>query len=646
MFNLFRSRDKLVRYLLGAMLLVVAASMVTYLIPNSGYTNTTDGSDPILADVGGSKITLAETQAAVDRMVKSGRLPPDALEVYLPQFLDQMIQERAAVSAFEQMGIKISDEEVLIGIMSVFPQFFQNGKLTSKDQLEQQLASQNLTLQEAIDGMREQLMLRKVQNITSTGVVVTPQELSQALIQAHEKARIQYIAFPPAKFRDQVKPTSEELHQVFEKDRAQYMVPQKRSFQVVVADQAKVESSLTISDAQLRQMYSTSMDNFRMPERVKVRHILLMTQGKSDAEKKQALAKAQDLLKQLRGGADFADLAKKNSQDPGSAQNGGDLGFIVKGQTVPEFEKVAFSAKPKDISDVVTTQYGYHILQVLEKEPARVKPFDEVKASLADQMKKQGVNDKMQMLADQAHSELEKAPGSAADVAKKLGLEVVTVEKGSAGEAIPDLGVSPEIDNALAAMKPNDVSPVMTLPANRLAVVVLKDVVPAHKAEFADVEAQVRDRVVLQKAQQLAQEAAKSAADKVRAGEDMEKVAKSFKLEAVTSADVGRVDSVEGLGPASYVSDAFKKPVGSVLGPVPIQDRNVVYKVLDHQTADPANVAPAERESVLVGLKQQKAKTQYDLFLDSVVSKLRADKKLKIHPESMQRLVAQYKQSR
>ena len=89
MFNLFRSRDKLIRYLLGAMLLVVAASMVTYLIPNTGYTNTTDGSDPILADVGTLKVTLAETQAAVDRMVKSGRMPADMMESYLPQFVDQ-----------------------------------------------------------------------------------------------------------------------------------------------------------------------------------------------------------------------------------------------------------------------------------------------------------------------------------------------------------------------------------------------------------------------------------------------------------------------------------------------------------------------------------------------------------------------------
>src|ERR1700674_1491639 len=194
------------------------------------------------------------------------------------------------------MGIRVTDEEVLIGLMSVYSQYFQNGKLTSKDQLEQQMASQGVTLQDGIDGMRQTLLLRKVQNITSTGVVVTPQELDQALAQAHEKSQIAYIAFPPAKFRDQAKPTPEEVRQSFERERAQYVVPEKRSFQVLVADQAKVEASLVVSDAELRQAYSGSMDNFRVPERERGRHILLMTQGKSDAEKKQALTTAQDMM--------------------------------------------------------------------------------------------------------------------------------------------------------------------------------------------------------------------------------------------------------------------------------------------------------------------------------------------------------------
>jgi hypothetical protein len=194
-------------------------------------------------------------------------------------------------------------------------------------------------------------------------------------------------------------------------------------------------------------------------------------------------------------------------------------------------------------------------------------------------------------------------------------------------------------------MKPKDVSQVLSLPANRLVIVVLNEVIPQRKADFTDVESQVRDRLILQKAQQLAADAAKSAADKIRSGEDIEKVAKSFKLDAAKPAEFGHVDSVEGLGPATYVSDAFKQPVGSVIGPVMIQDRSVVYKILDRQTADAKDFAK-ERESVLAELKQQKARNQYDLMLDSIVSRLRADKKLKIHPEAMQRLMAQYKQAR
>ena len=442
MFNLFHSNAKFMRYLLGGLLLLVAVSMVTYLIPGTGMTSSTGGNvDNIVAEVGSQTVTAEEVKAAVDRLVGSGQLPRDAVSVYLPQMADQMIQDRAVMYAFDKMGLKVTDEEVLVGLMSLYPDLFKDGKLTSTDKLAQVLETQQrLTLADGVESMRKQLLLRKVQNLAYSTVVVTPQEVDKAIIQKHQTAKIEYIAFPPAKFRDQVKPTPEELRKRFETSRAQYMLPEKQSFQVLVADQAKMAQTMAVTDAQLRSAYSSSMDSFRFPERVKARHILLMTQGKSDAEKKAALSKAQDLLKQVKKGADFAELAKKNSQDPGSAQNGGDLGFIVRGQTVPEFEKFAFSAKPKEISDIVTTEYGYHIIQALEKEPARVKPFEEVKGSIEEQLKKQGVNEKMQAAADQARAALQKAPGSAAEVAKQLGLEFIPVTKADAGQPIPIAG--------------------------------------------------------------------------------------------------------------------------------------------------------------------------------------------------------------
>jgi peptidyl-prolyl cis-trans isomerase D len=642
MFNLFRSRDKAVRYLLGGLLLLVAASMVTYLIPGYSSTTGTSTNDTIVAEIGNEKLTTQEVQQTLERFMNSGQLPREMAELYLPRFLDQMIRQRALVYEFSRMGLTVSDDEVYIGLMSEYPNFFQNGQLASQEQFEQALAQQGMTLQETIDNMRRQLVLRKVQNMALAGVVVTPQEVQEALIRKDEKAKVSYVAFPPAKFRDQVKATPDDVRKTFDSHRAEYTIPEKLSFQVLVVDQTKVEESLAVSDAQVRARYSTSMDNFRMPERVHARHILLKTTGKSDAEKKALQAKAQDLLKQLKAGADFADLAQKNSEDTGTGQRGGDLGWVVRGQTVPEFEKTVFSLKPKEMSNVVTTEYGYHMVQVLEKEPARVKPFEEVKADLIKELKSEGVNDKMQSTADQVRAALEKSPGSAAQIAKQFNVELVTVTKGNPKEAIPTLGVSPEIDNALASMKNNEVSQVLALPANRLAVVLLTDRIATRPEEFDEVEDKVRDRVIMDKAQLIAADKAKDAAERLRAGEDMDKLAKSMKLEVVTSTEFGHNDAVEGIGSSTYVEDAFTKPVGTILGPLDVQGRKVVCKVVAKQAADPAKVV-GQRDAVVSEIKQKKAVEQNDLFLDSVLTKLVADGQVKIHRDAIKTLTAAFK---
>ncbi len=636
MFSFFRSTHKAKQYMLGGIMLILAASMLTYLT-QTGLTSASD--DQTLAEVGDLKITANEAQQAINRLVQTGRLPADTADVYLPQYVDQLIQDRAMVYEFGKLGMTVSDDEVLAGIMSIFPQYFTNGKLTNKDALEQQLASQNASLDDLVSQMREGIMAKKVDSLAMSGIVVSPQEVDQELKQKHEKAQIEYVAFPAAKFRDQVKPTHDELVQAFNRLKKTYTLPEKRSFQVLVADQAKIEQTIQVTDAQLHAAYAANMDSFRTPERVKVRHILLMTQGKSDAEKKAALAKAQDLLKQIKGGADFADLAKKNSQDPGSAQNGGDLGFIVRGQTVPEFEKFAFSAQPNQISDIVTTEYGYHIIQVVGKEPARVKPFDEVKAALTDELKKQGVADKMQMIADQARAALAKSPGSAAEIAKQYGLDFDNVTNGAMAEPIPNLGVSPEIDGALQGLKPNEVTPVLVLPMNRMAFAVLLSRTPSRPAEFSEVEDKIRAQYIDQMSEQRAVLAAKDAYEKLKAGEDVEKFAKSSKMDYTKSAEFTRNDSVEGLGPAAYVLDAFTKPVGTLVGPVPIEGRQIIYKVINHQEADLKQYA-AERDATVNELKQRKAREQSELLLDSLLAKARADGKVKIHQDTLKTLEA------
>jgi peptidyl-prolyl cis-trans isomerase D len=651
MFNLFRSRQKAVRYLLGGILMIVALTMVVTLIPGIGSTTASNGNDTVIAEIGGNKLTAQEVTAAASRAIQGQRLPPEMLQVYLPQLIDGIIGQRALVYEFQRLGLTATEDEVYAKMASAYPSFFPNGQMDKehKAQLEMALGQQNMTLQDAIDGATQGVLLEKIQNLEFAASVVTPKEVDEAINRKFDKAKINYVSFPPGKFRDEVKVTPEELKKFFDGHRQglsgpQYMIPAKYSFEVLVLDQDKVAQSIAVTDAQLRAAYSTNMDNFRTPERVHARHILVMTQGKPDADKKQLLAKAQDVLKQLKNGGDFAKLAEKNSDDTNNAPKGGDLGWIVRGQMVPDFEKAVFALKPGETSDIVTTQYGYHIAQVLEHEQARVKPFDEVKGGLADELRKQNVADKMQSMSDEIRAALAKSPGSAAAIAKQYGADIVTVTNSERGQAIPTLGASPEIDNALAAMKVNEVSQVLTLPANRLAIAVLTGVTPGRQAELSEVEAKVKDDFITDRSSVIAAEKAQQAFARIKAGEDMAKVAKSMKLTVNEPAAFTHADSIDGLGGAQYVEDAFTKPVGTVLGPIKVSGSgilpvSVIYQVVDQQHVDPAKL-PGERAVILQQLKQEKGQREDALFQDSILSRLVAEKKVVIHKDAIKRLLA------
>jgi peptidyl-prolyl cis-trans isomerase D len=314
---------------------------------------------------------------------------------------------------------------------------------------------------------------------------------------------------------------------------------------------------------------------------------------------------------------------------------------------VPEFDKAVFALKQGDLSDIVNTEFGYHIIKVDEKENARVKPFEEVKADLAAEVKKQRITEKMQTTADQMHDALAKAPGSAAEIAKRFGVEIATVTDSTAGSPVPTLGSVPEIDNALAQMKPNDVSPVLALPANRLVVAVLTAREAARPAIFEEVESKVRDRLIstiVGGPGGIADVKAKEAAEKLRAGEDFEKVAKEYKLDVSSPAEFGPNDSVEGLGQAAYVKEAFTHPVGSIIGPTKIMDRNIIYKVTARLEPDMAAFA-AEKESIRSTIRQQRANERWNLFMDSVTSKLTSDGKLKVNKDLVLKLAAALKRS-
>ncbi|HWY46640.1 MAG TPA: peptidylprolyl isomerase, partial [Bryobacteraceae bacterium] len=397
MFDLFRSRAKAVRILLGVMLGMVALSMLLYLIPGAGTTTAADQNDQVVAEIGKDVLTLHDVELGIQQQLRSQQIPPDLVQVIIPQQVDQMVEERAIAYEAKLLGFDISDQDLATAIRST--QFGTLNAQQYRDAVEQMGES----VGQFENNTRSGMALLALESLAIEGVVVSPAEVEAEYKRRNDKIKLDYLGFDPTVLAGQVKPTPEQLKAYYDKNKNFFTQPETRDVQLIVADQAQIGQSIQISDAQVESYYNSHKDQYRTPERVQARHILIKTTGKTQAEVPQLKAKAEDLLKQIKGGADFGPLAQKNSEDPGSAAKGGDLGWIVRGQMVKNFEDTVFSLKPKEISNVVTTEYGFHIIQVMAKEPARLRTLEEVKPEIVGNLRNQQVFDLMQNLADQAH---------------------------------------------------------------------------------------------------------------------------------------------------------------------------------------------------------------------------------------------------
>ena len=645
MFDLFRSRDKAVRILLGALLVLVAFSMLTYLVP-SYNTGGSSGSDMVIAEIGKDSITLAETQRLIQATIRSRQLPVDILPTYIPQMVDQMVTERAMAMEAERLGLQVSDADVADTIRQMAPGLFPDGKFVGKDAYASMLAQQNMTIDQFEADLKRQVMITRLRDIAMEGTIVTQSEIEAAFRKKNEKIKVEFVRLTADKYKAESQPTTQEMLDFYKANTARYTSPEKKNLTVLIADQTKMEATVNPTDADLQRMYSQNVDAFRTPERVKARHILLKTQGKPASEEAAIKAKGESLLKQIKSGADFAKLAKANSEDPGSGANGGDLGdWITHGQMVPEFDKAIFSLKVGETSDLVKTMYGYHIVQVLAHQDAGVRTFAEVKGELTAQWKKQRVNDLVQEASDKAQGALQKDPAHPEKVAAEYNMQVVRVDNYSAGTPVADLGPSADFDQAVAGLKKGEVSQAISS-GTKLALAIVNDAIPAHPSSFEEVQGQIRDAIVQNRAIAAVQKHANELIEKAKAmGGDLSKAAKSMGLETKTSNEVDRAGNIEGIGMASYVSEGFNKPDGTVFGPVGVPDGGtIVAKVISHGGADLSQLA-AQRNIIRDEIKSTRARERNTLFESGVKDMLIKEGKIKIHQDVINRLIGNYRSS-
>jgi peptidyl-prolyl cis-trans isomerase D len=640
MFDLFRSREKAVRILLGGLLLLVALSMLTYLIPS--YSTGSDPSDNVLAEVGSDKIMLPDMQRLIQNAIRNRNIPAQILPNYVPELVQEAITERALEYEAQQLGFQASDADVADTIRQMMPNLFPDGKFVGKEAYAGLLAQQDLSIPEFEADLKRQIVVTRMRDIALEGTVVTPLEIEQEFRQRNQKVKIEYVKITADKYRKDVQPTEEQIQNYFKTTASQYQIPERRDLAILIADQAKLEQSVNPTDAELQQAYNQNKDQFRTPDRVKVRHILLKTTDKPASEDAQIKAKAEDLLKQINAGANFADLAKKYSEDTGSAVNGGELpDWVTRGQTVPEFERAAFSLNPGQTSGVIKTQYGYHILQVLQKEQARLRPFEEAKAELVTQLKKQRVNQLMEQASDRAQAALQKNPSDPAKVAHDFNMDLVTANGFEPGQTIPAVGASKDFDASVSTLKQGEVSQPVAV-GNKIVLALATNVTPARPARLEEVKDKVRTAMIDSRLSAEVPKHAQELLDKTKSmGGDLKKAAESLGLELRTSEEFTRQGSVEGAGSASYFSEAFSRPDGSVFGPISMPGGTIVAKVIQHVEPDMSQLAE-QRDSIRDEIKSRKARDRNSLFEDGVREALVKQGKIKVHQQVLMRLVNSY----
>ena len=274
----------------------------------------------------------------------------------------------------KRLGITVSDQERADRIKQYVPGAFVNGTFVGMDRYSAEVQARfQLTVPVFEELIRQGLLEEKFRKRVTDGISVGPSELQDEFRYKNEKIKLNYAVIKPEELAAKITPTDAEIKAEYEKNKSRYQVPEKRVVRYGLLDTTQMRRNIQISDDQLKVQYQNNIQQYQVPNRVHAEHILFMTVGKTDAEVDEIKKNAEDVLKQARKGAKFEDLAKKYSEDPGSKDKGGDLGWITQGQTVPEFEKTAFGLDKGQISDLVKTQYGFHIIKVVDKETARTQ---------------------------------------------------------------------------------------------------------------------------------------------------------------------------------------------------------------------------------------------------------------------------------
>ncbi len=634
MAGVFDNQKTGVRILFGVIIGMLALSMLLYLVPQG--PDTAQSAGDVVAQIGDQTVTLADVTQHLNEIRQSNPIPHQLESLYASQILKQLVFEKEVEYESKRLGITVSDKERADRIRQFLPTAFNGDTFVGFDAYSRDVQQRfQMTVPAFEELVRSSLVEEKFHRLLTDGISVSPAEIQEEFRFENEKIKLAYAAARPEDLAEKINPDESEIKAYYDQNKSKFVIPEKRVVRFGLLDLNQLRQNTPVTDDELKAIYQQNIQQYEVLDRVHAEHILFMTVGKTDAEVAEIKKHAEDILAQARKkSSNFEDLAKKYSEDPGSKTKGGDLGWLVHGQTVPEFDKAAFSLSKGEISGLIQTQYGFHIIKVLDKETAHTKTFDEVKDSIRTPFLLQKVDQEASAVADKMSAEIRQSNKTTLDeLAQKFHLSLAETRPVAANDPVLELGNSQDVKDEIVRLHPGELSlPIRT--DRGYVVLSLKQVLPPHPGSLDEVRDKIVSELKQQKAEQLARTKVEELADRVKAGEKFDFAAKALGLDPKISDLFTRDGSLPGLGSAKLLSAAFALKPGAVGAPLQMGAAWVAYQDVEKVEPNPDDFEK-QKKAITDTILQSKRDAAFAAFRTSLEERLLQEGKLKLMPEKM-----------
>ena len=595
----------------GSWMIKVVLGVIVVVFVFWGVGSYRSGKGNRIAVVNGEAIALEEYRGTYEQLLEQYRRQfGNALDQKLlktlnlkEQALNQLIDRRLLLQAADRLNLHVTDEAIVEAIQNI-EAFQENGQFVP-GRYQRLLAVNRMTPEIFEENMRRDVLVQKTQGFVLGSAKVSEAEVLESFQWSEKQVSIDYVLFNPSSYTD-IDITPEELESHFSANQKNYEIPPKVKARYIHLDFEALESQADLSEDEIGEYFELNRDAYGTPKKVRARHILFkMEQGAPQETLDAAREKAQKVLEEARAGGDFAKLAEQYSDDPGSQKKGGDLGFFARDRMVKPFSDAAFAMNPGDISDLVLSRFGWHIIKVEQVQEAKEPALSEVH----DEIKKKLLKEKAKNLAyDRAEALYRTTYGGArlADVAKGQDMEVLETDFFSRRDPIKQIKQAGNFAEVAFGLG-DEVSEPLELPGGYylLEIVGRKE---AAIPELTSVEERVRKELLGIRQDELAKEKAEQFLASIKEGKDFEAEAKGQQLEVKSTDFFKRSGSIPGLGfEKEIVNTAFSLEPSNRLADDVVKGRQGVFviRLKDIREADPETFQE-QKASIVAQITSQK----------------------------------------